>query len=228
VSEENVLVVEDEPDIAELIEYNLLKNGFSVNLAVSGEEALAQAREAPPHLVILDLMLPGVDGLEVCRRLKKDPQTSDVPVIMVTAKGEESDVVTGLELGADDYIVKPFSPKVLVARIKAVLRRGSSGKSAGKEVVSVGALELYPGRREARVEDRPVSLTYTEFNILLLLARRPGWVFTRSQIFHAVRGDRYHVTERSVDVHIRGLRKTLGGAAEYLETVRGVGYRFRG
>jgi two-component system phosphate regulon response regulator PhoB len=177
--------------------------------------------------VILDLMLPGVDGLEVCRRLKNDPRTSGVPVIMVTAKGEESDVVTGLELGADDYIVKPFSPKVLMARVKAVLRRGAAGESAGSKGVSVGTLELYPGRREARVDGSPVSLTYTEFNMLLLLARRPGWVFTRSQIFQAVRGDRHHVTERSVDVHIRGLRKKLGGAAEYLETVRGVGYRFR-
>lgn len=228
MSEENILVVEDEPDIAELIEYNLLKNGYSPHLAVSGEEALARARKDPPHLVILDLMLPGVDGLEVCRRLKRDPRTSGVPVIMVTARGEESDVVTGLELGADDYIVKPFSPKVLMARIKAVLRRGSTEESAGRKAVRAGILELYPGRREARIEGRPVALTYTEFNILLLLARRPGWVFTRSQIFHAVRGDRYHVTERSVDVHIRGLRKKLGGAAEYLETVRGVGYRLRG
>jgi two-component system phosphate regulon response regulator PhoB len=227
VLEENILVVEDEPDIAELIEYNLLRNGYSPHLAGSGEEALARVRKAPPHLVILDLMLPGVDGLEVCRRLKEDPRTSDVPVIMVTAKGEESDVVTGLELGADDYIVKPFSPKVLMARVKAVLRRGPTEESADGKAVGVGTLELYPGRREARVEGRPVSLTYTEFNILLLLARRPGWVFTRSQIFHAVRGDRYHVTERSVDVHIRGLRKKLGGAAECLETVRGVGYRFR-
>jgi two-component system phosphate regulon response regulator PhoB len=223
-----ILVVEDERDIAELIEYNLLKAGYTPAICRSGEEAFEAVGRGKPDLVLLDLMLPGVDGLEVCRRLKKDPRTANVPVIMVTAKGEESDVVTGLELGADDYVIKPFSPKVLVARVKTVLRRGSIEESAGREVLRAGILELYPGRREARVKDRPVSLTYTEFNILLLLARRRGWVFTRSQIFHAVRGGRYHVTERSVDVHIRGLRKKLGAGAEYLETVRGVGYRFRG
>jgi two-component system phosphate regulon response regulator PhoB len=228
MAKERILVVEDEEDIAELVEYNLLKNGYGTTVVSSGEDALRTARRESPDLVLLDVMLPGIDGLEVCRRLKGEPSTRDIPVVMVTAKGEESDVVAGLEIGADDYIVKPFSPKVLVARVHAVLRRNSEAAPPGGEAVLAGGMEILPGRREVLVKGKPVVLTFTEFNILLLLSRRPGWVFTRSQICNAVRGEPYHVTERSVDVHIRGLRKKLGPGAEFLETVRGVGYRFKG
>jgi two-component system alkaline phosphatase synthesis response regulator PhoP len=227
MAREKILVVEDEEDIAELIEYNLLKNGYAVQVVSSGEEAIPSARKQGPDLVLLDLMLPGIDGLEVCRRLKGDVSTRDIPVIMVTARGDEGDVVAGLELGADDYILKPFSPRVLAARVGAVLRRKPAADGTDAETVRAGGMEILPGRREVFVQGESVSLTFTEFNILLTLAKRPGWVFTRIQISEAVRGGRYHVTERSVDVHIRALRKKLETGADSLETVRGVGYRFR-
>ena len=227
MAREKILVVEDEEDIAELIEYNLLKNGYAVHVVSSGEEAIPSARKQGPDLVLLDLMLPGIDGLEVCRRLKGDVSTRDIPVIMVTARGDEEDVVAGLELGADDYILKPFSPRVLAARVGAVLRRKPAADGKDTETVRAGGMEILPGRREVLVQGESVALTFTEFNLLLTLAKRPGWVFTRSQISEAVRGGRYHVTERSVDVHIRALRKKLGTGADSLETVRGVGYRFR-
>lgn len=227
MAKERILVVEDEEDIAELIEYNLLKNGYEVDVVSSGEEALRSAGKSGCDLVLLDLMLPGIDGLEVCRRLKAELSTADLPVLMVTARGDDADVVAGLELGADDYLVKPFSPKVLIARVGAVLRRRPAETPDEMKVVTAGDMKILPGRREVLVRGNPVSLTYTEFNILLALSRKPGWVFTRSQISEAVRGDSYHVTERSVDVHVRALRKKLGTAAAYLETVRGVGYRFR-
>jgi two-component system phosphate regulon response regulator PhoB len=223
-----ILVVEDEEDILELIRYNLAKEGFRVESATTGEKALSRARFKPPDLILLDLMLPGLDGLEVCRRLKKDPGVAHIPVVMLTAKGEESDIVAGLEVGAEDYITKPFSPKVLVARVRAVLRR--SAEPAAPEdsaVVSIGELTLHPGRHEALVDGRPVNLTATEFRILHFLVRRRGWVFTRYQIVEAVHGEGYPVTDRSVDVQIVGLRKKLGPVGQYIETVRGVGYRFR-
>ena len=223
----HVLVVEDEEDIAELVEYNLLKQGFSVEVAVSGEEALVRARRRRPGLVLLDLMLPGVDGYEVCRRLKAEPDTREIPVVMVTAKGEEGDVVKGLELGADDYIVKPFSPRVLMARVRAILRRRPRREEAEQGTIAGRGIEIRPGRHEVLVEGKEVSLTFTEFQILKFLASRPGWVFTRRQIIDAVRGDDYHATERAIDVHVRSLRKKLSGGAGWLETVRGVGYRFR-
>lgn len=228
MAKETILIVEDEEDIAELVEYNLGRAGYRVRAVVSGEKALEIARLEGPDLIMLDLMLPDVDGLSVCRRLKRDPSTAIIPVVMVTAKGEESDIVTGLEMGADDYIVKPFSPKVLVARVRAVLRRRDEPILPDNRVIRSGEVEIDPGKREVHVGGETLSLTYTEFNILSFLARRPGWVFTRSQIFNAVRGDHYHVTERSVDVHIRGLRKKLGAGAGYIQTVRGIGYRFRG
>lgn len=223
-----ILVVEDDEDIQELIEFNLAREGYQVLKVLSGEEALSvQAREKP-DLVILDLMLPGLDGLEVCRRLRGRSDADNVPVIMVTAKGEESDIVTGLELGADDYLVKPFSPKVLVARVRNVLRRVRGEEPVpGDGVMQRHGISIDPRRREVRVEEQPVEMTFTEFNILQFLVRRPGWVFTRSQIVDAVRGNDYHVTERSVDVHILGLRKKLGKHGNVIETVRGVGYRFK-
>ena len=195
--------------------------------AASGEEALKFARQERPNLMLLDLLLPGMDGLEVARRLKSDPSTQEIPVIMVTAKGEEADIVAGLEVGAEDYITKPFSPKVLIARVRAVLRRKAAAPADDKEVLAVHDLLIHPGRREVLVKGKPVPLTFTEFGILNFLARRPGWVFTRSQIVDAVKGDEYFVTDRAVDVQIVGLRKKLGSAAKAIETVRGVGYRFK-
>jgi two-component system phosphate regulon response regulator PhoB len=229
MNKEKILVVEDDEDILELIEYNLSQEGYRVVSITSGEEALVAERREQPDMVVLDLMLPGMDGLEVCRRLRSDPAARKVPIIMVTAKGEESDIVAGLELGADDYVVKPFSPKVLVARIRTVLRRyrEESAPEGDATVIDRQGVVIHPGRREVRAGNRVVELTFTEFNILEFLARRPGWVFTRSQIVDAVRGNDYHVTERSVDVHILGLRKKLDNHGDIIETVRGVGYRFK-
>jgi two-component system alkaline phosphatase synthesis response regulator PhoP len=227
MAKERVLVVDDEEDILELIQYNLSKEGYEVATAASGELALQQARATLPDLVLLDLMLPGVDGLDVCRLLKSDPRTAHIPIIMLTAKTEEADVVTGLELGADDYITKPFSPRVVGARVKAVLRRRSAEPVSEEQTIRVRDLIIHPGRREVLVKGKPVELTFTEFGVLHTLARRPGWVFTRSQIVDAVRGDDYPVTDRSVDVQVVSLRKKLGPCAGYLETVRGVGYRLR-
>jgi two-component system phosphate regulon response regulator PhoB len=225
--EKSILVVEDEEDIREVVKYNLLKEGYRVETAETGEEGLKSARTGHPDLVLLDLMLPGLDGLEVCRRLRKDPATENIPIIMLTARGEESDIVAGLELGADDYVTKPFSPRVLVARVRAVVRRKSQAAPGGDETVRVHELVINPGRHEVLVAGKPVELSHTEFKVLHLLARRPGWVYTRYQIVDAVHGEDYPVTERSVDVQIVGLRKKLGKAADYIETVRGVGYRFR-
>ena len=224
---ENVLVVDDEEDILELLRFNLSKEGYHVICATTGERAVEMARSELPDLIVLDLMLPGMDGLEVAKFLKNAPETQNIPIVMLTAKGEESDVVTGLELGADDYITKPFSPRILVARVKAVLRRKRTKPAEGSEVARIHNLIIHPGRREVRVENKPVDLTFTEFGILSYLVRRPGWVFTRSQIVDAVRGQDYFVTDRSVDVQIVGLRKKLGLAGKYIETVRGVGYRFK-
>jgi two-component system phosphate regulon response regulator PhoB len=171
-------------------------------------------------------MLPGIDGLDVTKSLKNDQNTRNVPLVMLTAKGEEADIVTGLELGADDYITKPFSPRVLVARVRAALRRQARKPDDNTAVVQIHELEIHPGRRSVMADGQTVDLTFTEFQVLALLARRPGWVFTRGQIVDAVRGDDYPVTDRSVDVQIVGLRKKLGRYGKYIETVRGVGYRF--
>ncbi len=224
---ERILVVEDEQDILELVRYNLARENYQVFCASSGEEALRIVASQPLNLIVLDLMLPGMDGLEVTRRLKNNPRTQNIFIVMLTAKGSEADIVTGLELGADDYITKPFSPRVLLARIKAVIRRSSDDKPGDNTVIQIHNLIIHPGRREVRVDETPVALTYTEFQVLYYLIRRPGWVFTRTQIVDAVRGDDYPVTDRSVDVQIVGLRKKLGSAGRYIETVRGVGYRFK-
>ncbi|MCG6974217.1 MAG: response regulator transcription factor [Desulfobacterales bacterium] len=224
---ERILVVEDEQDILELVRYHLARENYQVFCASSGEEALRIATSETLNLIVLDLMLPGIDGLEVARRLKNNARTQNIFIIMLTAKGSEADIVTGLELGADDYITKPFSPRVLLARIKAVIRRSKDEKPADTAVIRIHDLIIHPGRREVLVGETPVTLTYTEFQVLSYLVRRPGWVFTRSQIVDAVRGDDYPVTDRSVDVQIVGLRKKLGSAGRYIETVRGVGYRFK-
>lgn len=224
---ERILVVDDEEDIIELVRYNLAKEGYKVIGVTTGEQAISKARTELPDLIVLDLMLPGVDGLEVCKILKANEKTAHIPIIMLTAKGDESDIVTGLELGADDYITKPFSPKVLVARIRTVLRRKRVREKEEMTTVKIHDLLIDPLRHEVLVKNKPVELSATEFRILYYLAQHPGWVFTRGQIINAVKGEDYPVTDRSVDVQIVNLRKKLGRAGEYIETVRGVGYRFK-
>lgn len=229
MSKERILVVEDEQDISELISYNLTKEGYRVKTVPTGEAAIQEVKAALPDLILLDLMLPGLDGLEVCRELRsRNSETSRIPIMMVTAKGEEADVVTGLELGADDYVTKPFSPRVLLARVKAVLRRRETkGEEDSNSPLEIHDLVMHPGRHEVLLAGRPVELTVTEFRILYYLARRPGWVFTRQQIVRAVHGSDYPVTDRSIDVQIVGLRRKLGDFGNLIETVRGVGYRFK-
>ena len=222
-----ILVVDDEADIQELVRYNLAKEGYGVECVGSGEEAVQRVRQSPPDLILLDLMLPGLDGLDVCRQLKAHPASAQIPVVMLTARGEDADIVAGLELGADDYITKPFSPRVLMARVKTVLRRQLDQEPGSQETVVRHELTIDPARHEVRVAGEAVTLTASQFAILTFLAQRPGWVFTRSQIINAVKGEDYPVTERSVDVQIVGLRKKLGPAGDLIETVRGVGYRFR-
>jgi two-component system phosphate regulon response regulator PhoB len=224
---ETILVVEDEDDIAELIRYNLQSQNYRVVVAASGEKGVEAARREKPDLVLLDLMLPGMNGLEVCRALKGDRATADVPIIMVTARGEESDVIAGLELGAEDYVTKPFGLKVLLARVRAVLRRRGAKVPAEDETLRIHDVEIHPGRHEVKAGGEDVALTNTEFRILHFLARRPGWVFTRYQIVDGIRGENYPVTERAVDVQIVALRRKLGGFGGLIETVRGVGYRFK-
>lgn len=226
MAHETILIVDDEEDVLELVRYNLAKNGYAVETAATGEEALAKVRTKIPDLMILDLMLPGVDGLNVCKQLKSDHKTQHIPIIMLTAKGEEADIVTGLELGADDYVTKPFSPKVLVARVRRSLQRTVT-RGSEKAPVKIHELTIDPARRQVLIADKPVDLTFTEFNVLFALARRPGMVFTRYQIVDAVHGDDYLVTDRAVDVQMVGLRKKLGRCGKYIETVRGVGYRFK-
>jgi two-component system phosphate regulon response regulator PhoB len=227
MAKERILVVDDEEDILELVRVNLSREGYQLALAASGEEALKKAGREVFDLIVLDLMLPGLDGLEVAKALKTDAKTKSVPIIMLTAKGEDADIVTGLEIGADDYVTKPFSPRVLTARVKAVLRRRSRAAVEDTKTIMAHELEIHPGRRAVIAGGAALDLTYTEFQLLSVLARRPGWVFTRSQIVDAVRGSDYPVTDRSVDVQVVGLRKKLGVYGNYIETVRGVGYRFR-
>ena len=226
----HILVVEDEQDLQDLLKYNLTREGFAVTATDSGEQALKIAAKQLPDLSGLDLMLPGIDGLEVCRTLKSEPATAKLPIVMLTAKGEETDVVVGLEMGADDYITKPFSPRVLIARLKAVLRRPQTGAGGGEDVLrpmKIGRIGIFPDRHEVTVDDEPVQLTATEFKLLQLIARRPGRVFTRQQIIDGLHDGLSAVTDRSVDVQIVSLRRKLGGAGANIETVRGVGYRLK-
>jgi len=223
----SIFAVDDEEDILELIGHHLTREGFQVTTAINGENAVKAITQKPPDLILLDLMLPGIDGLEVCRILKKENKTADIPIIMLTAKGEESDIVTGLELGADDYITKPFSMKVLIARIHAISRRKNKAPMDKNTAISIHDLMINPGRHEVLIKGKPVEMTFSELRILHLLAGRPGWVMTREQIVNAVRGEDYAVTDRAVDVQIVGIRKKLDARADYIETVRGVGYRFK-
>ena len=207
---ERILVVDDEEDLLELVNYNLTKEGYRANCVGTGEEALAEARKTLPDLIVLDLLLPSVDGLEVCRLLKSDSKTRHIPIIMLTAKSEEADVVSGLELGADDYLTKPFSPRVLLARIKAILRRKAKGEDDETASLRIRELVIHPGRHEVLLRNRPVDLTYTEFKLLHYLARKPGWAFTRTQIVDAVKGEDYPVTERSCGRASGGIAKKTG------------------
>lgn len=227
MAREHILVVEDEEDILELIAISLRKEGYQVTTAASGEKGVERARQSPPDLILLDVMLPGMDGLDVCRMLKRDPATINVPIVMLTAKSEESDIVTGLEIGADDYMTKPFSPRVLVARIRTLLRRKKQEAIDPNMTIKRDDIVIHPGRHEVLIKGNTVDLTFTEFKVLQVLATRPGWVFTRQQIVDAVRGEDYAVTDRSVDVQIVGLRRKLGSHGACIETVRGVGYRFK-
>lgn len=230
LKKKTVLIVEDDEHIQQLVGYNLIKAGFIVEYGDSGEQALEKIKNQTPDLILLDLMLPGMDGKELCRILRTDSQLSDLPIIMLTAKGEESDIITGLDLGADDYITKPFSPKILISRVKAVLRRKAKN-SAPQAHDSSGVVKIYdlvidPGRYEVKIAGESVRLTPTEFGILKFLAKRPGWVFSRQQIIDAVRGYDYLVTPRTIDVQMFSLRKKLGETGKKIETVRGIGYRF--
>ena len=228
---EHILIVDDEEDILELIEFNLVREGYNVTGVLTGEEAIKTIQNHTIDLMILDLMLPGIDGFEVTKQLKNNPDIPDVPIVILSAKGEEADVVTGLELGADDYISKPFSPKILIARIRSILRRKipRDMKEPDQQAQQINIFDIMvdPVRYKVEVDGKNIDLTYSEFNILSFLARRPGWVFTRQQIVDAVRGENYAVTERSIDVQIVGLRKKLGDHGKYIETVRGIGYRFK-
>jgi len=227
---ERILIVDDEEDILELLRYNISKEGYDVICADNGGKCLASAKTHSPSLIILDLMMPGIDGLDVCKQLKSDSDTKSIPIIMLTAKGTERDILKGFDCGADDYVPKPFSPKELNARIKAVLRRtsGNAGEHDEQDIVRRCGLRVNLGIREVIFNGKKIELTFSEFEILWLLIKRPGWVFSRKQIMTAARGDDYLVTERAMDVQIVNLRKKLGEAGKLIKTVRGVGYKFDG
>lgn len=221
-----ILVVEDEEDIRELIHFNLFKEKFDVVTARDGEEALEAYKKENPDLVLLDLMLPKLDGISVCKQLRENKDSHNIPIIMLTAKGGEEDVIKGLESGADDYITKPFSPKILIARVKAALRRNET-QSEDDQSINAFGITIDPTKRKTMINGEELVLTYTEFQILYLMAQKPGQVFTRSQIVDSVRGTNHAITDRSVDVQIVGLRKKLKDLGNLIETVRGVGYRFK-
>jgi len=223
-----ILIIEDDDDISELVRFNLEKDGFKVIGVSTGEAGLKRVRTDRPDLVILDLMLPGMDGLTVCRELRTSPATRDIPVVMLTARGEDIDVVAGLEVGADDYITKPFSPRVLTARVRALLRRRSAREeTTDTKLIRRGDIEIDVARHEVKVGGKAIDLTTTEFKLLQFLAEHPGAVFSRYQLVDAVHGSDYPVTDRSVDVQIVGLRKKMKTGGDSVETVRGVGYRFK-
>lgn len=220
-----ILVVDDEPDAVELIAFNLANAGYEVVIAADGSEALKKARAVLPQLIVLDLMLPEVDGLEVCKILRRDPKTSGIPIIMLTAKAAEVDRILGLELGANDYLTKPFSPRELVLRIKNLLAR-QGAKDEKSEQLQVGEITVDITRHQVTVNRREVDLTATEFKLLVLLMQRRGRVQSRDQLLHDVWEYDTAIDTRTVDTHMRRLREKLGRAAKYLDTVRGVGYRF--
>jgi len=225
---EKIVVIEDEPDIREVIEYNLTREGYRARSTRDGEDGLRLVREEAPDVVLLDLMLPALDGIDVCRQLKADPLTRAIPIVMVTAKGEESDIVLGLGVGADDYVAKPFRPKELIARVKAVLRRGplKEDRTTRDRIVRDGVV-IDAGRHDVRIDGKPVTFTATELRLLHFLASHPGRVFTRDHLLSRVIGKDAVVIDRNIDVHVRAIRKKLATYRELIETIRGVGYRFR-
>lgn len=230
IAKPNILVIEDDPDIQQLVTYNLVKAGMHVTCADNGEDAFSLLESEKIDAIILDLMLPGQDGLTICRTLRQGENTGSIPIIILTAKSEEDDIVAGLETGADDYVTKPFSPKILLARLQAVLRRNSENTTENKDLgdtITIHGLTIDPGRYEVQIDGKAVELTRTEFAILQLLAGKAGWVFTRQQIIDHIRGYDYIITPRAVDVQIFGLRKKLGHAGHFIETVRGIGYRLK-
>ncbi len=222
----DILIVEDEKDLVELIQYNLEKEGFKVVHAYDGEGGLQIARNRHPSIVLLDLMLPRLDGLEVCRRLKQDPKTADIPIIILSVKDSEADIVAGLELGVDDYVTKPFSPRILISRVRAVLRR-SERDARPKKHIKIDGLVVDTSRHEVSLDGKNIPLTITEFKLLHYLAERPGRVFTRDQLMGGVMGEDSVVIDRTIDVHVASLRKKLGRYAQYIVTVRGLGYKFK-
>ncbi|VAX22490.1 Phosphate regulon transcriptional regulatory protein PhoB (SphR) [hydrothermal vent metagenome] len=226
MNKKKIVIVEDEPGISEALEYTLIKEGFAVRVLPDGEQALKLLETEVPDLLLLDLMLPGLDGLEICRRMKKKESTSDIPIIMVTAKGEESDIVLGLGIGADDYVTKPFRMRELVGRVKAVLRRGPFREGKHQAVnITIKGLEIDQDKFTVRADGDVAGLTATEFRLLYHLASYPGRVFTRDQLLNAAVDDKTFVLDRNIDVHVRSIRKKLGDCGQLLETVRGVGYR---
>lgn len=220
-----ILIIEDDRDIVEMVEYNLEEEGYETLSALNGEAGLELAGRQYPDLIILDVMLPLIDGFEVCRKLKSNDVTADIPIIILSAKSQETDKVVGLELGADDYVTKPFSPRELIARIRAILRRGREHRSAS--TIERGDVVIDSTRHKAVVRGEEISLTFTEFKLLEILAQRPGVVFSREQILDAVSGEESVVCDRTVDAHVKSLRRKLGKAKDYIETIRGAGYRFK-
>jgi DNA-binding response OmpR family regulator len=226
VSKKKIVIIEDEPDILEVLSYNLKREGYDILTATDGVQGLSLVRKEVPDMVLLDLMLPGMDGVEICSAIKKDQQTQNTLIIMVTAKGEESDIVLGLGVGADDYITKPFSPKELIARVKAVMRRGVMvDKANSQEKIEIGPLTIDTVKYRVAIDDREVKLTATEFRLLHYLASYPGRVFSREQLLNRALGDDVVIVDRNIDVHIRGIRKKLEVDPPLIETIRGVGYR---
>ena len=221
-----IVVVEDEQAIQDVIAYNLRREGYEVLLAGHGNEGLALIQSKRPALVILDLMLPGIDGLSICQQLRADPKTRSIPLMILSAKEEESDIVIGLSLGADDYLAKPFSPREMLARVKALLRRANTSRSVSDDYIQVGPLAIDFSRFEAKLSGQPLKLTATEFKLLAELAGHPGRALTCEHLLNRAVGDAVVVVDRNIDVHIRSVRKKLGDQAAMIETVRGLGYRF--
>ncbi len=228
MKQKHIIVIEDERDILEVLEYNLKREGYRVSVSSDGKAGLKMVRQGKPDLVLLDIMLPEIDGLEICQILKSEPSTHAIPIIMVTAKEEESDVILGLDLGADDYVTKPFSPKELIARVKALLRRSSEKNNIiPSSCITLGPLTINPEQFSVQLSDQTLNLTNTEFRILHKLASQPGRVFSREQLIQDAIGEYVIVSDRNIDVHIRAIRKSLGNYQHLVETVRSVGYRLK-
>jgi two-component system phosphate regulon response regulator PhoB len=225
MSKARILIIEDDRDIVEMLEYNLAEAGYDTFSALNGDDGVALARRERPDLIILDIMMPVMDGFEVCRMLKNDSSVAHIPIIILSAKSQETDKVVGLELGADDYVTKPFSPRELIARTRAILRRGAGPQYDGR--IERGNIVIDSTRHKVKVSGEKISLTLTEFKLLEFMARRPGVVFSRSQILDAVSGEEAMVYDRTVDAHVKSLRHKLGPAKSYIETIRGAGYRFQ-